>query len=232
MPEALVTGASRGIGRAVAIALAERGDRVVLVGRDEAALAETAARCPGSRVVVADLTGDLTAVAAAVGERLDLLANVAGAPGRALPLDALDDADWAAALELNLLAAVRLQRLCLDALTAARGCVVNVGSIAAKGGIRNSAPYAGAKAALAAVTRAAAIEWASRGVRANLIEPGFVDTEFNAHMGAAAEKIVARIPLRRPIAAEEVARAVLYLASSPSITGATLRIDGGWTARM
>ena len=78
----------------------------------------------------------------------------------------------------------------------------------------------------------ALVEGCACGVRANLVEPGFVDTEFNAHMGEAAERIVARIPLRRPIVAEEIARAVLYLASSPSVTGATLRVDGGWTARM
>jgi NAD(P)-dependent dehydrogenase (short-subunit alcohol dehydrogenase family) len=230
---ALVTGASRGIGRSVAHALAARGARVAHVGRDKAALAETAAHCPGAAVRVVDLTGDLAPLAGTLdelGNRLDLLANVAGAPGRAVALEELTEDDWSAALSLNLLAAVRLQNLCLDALIAAGGCVVNVGSIASSGGLRNGAAYAAAKAGLAAVTRAAAIEWARRGVRSNLVEPGFVDTEFNAHL--AADKIVSRIPLRRAIAAEEVAEAVLHLGSSPSITGATLRVDGGWTARM
>jgi NAD(P)-dependent dehydrogenase (short-subunit alcohol dehydrogenase family) len=234
---ALVTGASRGIGRAVAVSLAARGARVAIVARDQAALAETAALCPGAVVRALDLTGDLAPLAGALDElggRLDLLANVAGAPGRAIALEALTEADWASALSLNLLAAVRLQNLCLDALTAASGCIVNVGSIASSGGLRNGAAYAAAKAGLAAVTRAAAIEWARRGVRANLVEPGFVDTEFNQHLreAGADTRLIAQIPLLRAITAEEVAEAVLHLGAARSTTGATLRVDGGWTARM
>jgi NAD(P)-dependent dehydrogenase (short-subunit alcohol dehydrogenase family) len=238
---ALVTGASRGIGRAVAKAIARRGGRVALVGRDAAALAETAAACPGALVVEADVTSaaDIAAVAdrlEALGDRLDLLANVAGAPGRALALEALTDDDWADSLRLNLLAAVRLQRACLPALSAAQGCIVNVGSIAAAGGMRNGAAYAAAKAALASVTRTAAVEWARRGIRANLVEPGYVATDFNAPLLEAGlePRILAKVPTGRPIAPEAVADAVLHLGSPQQrdVTGATLRVDGGWTARL
>jgi NAD(P)-dependent dehydrogenase (short-subunit alcohol dehydrogenase family) len=238
---ALVTGASRGIGRAVARALAEAGGRVALVGRDRAALEETAAECPEAIVAVADVTSTadiegLRATLDELGGRLDLLANVAGAPLRALPLEDLTDDDWRDQLALNLLAAVRLQRLCLPALSAAQGCIVNVGSIAATGGARNGAAYAAAKAALASVTRTAAVEWARHGIRANLVEPAYVATEFNDPLVEAGlePRLLAKMPTRRAITPEAVAAAVLHL-GSPALrdtTGATLRVDGGWTARL
>jgi NAD(P)-dependent dehydrogenase (short-subunit alcohol dehydrogenase family) len=236
---ALVTGGSRGIGRAIARAIARRGGRVAVVGRDRAALEETVAGFGDAVVAVADLTAreeleGLRWVLDELSGRLDLLANVAGAPGRALPLEELDEGDWDEALSLNLLAAVRLQRLCLPALIAAGGCIVNVGSIAAAGGVRNGAAYAAAKAGLASVTRTAAVEWARQGVRVNLVEPGYVRTDFTTHIVEAGlePRLLSRVPTRRPVSPESVAAAVLYLGSraAADITGTVLRVDGGRTA--
>ena len=169
---ALVTGASRGIGRAIAVALAAEGAHVVLVGRDWAALEQTAARCretapeeaarrvgggavatvSGPLVVVADITDPERGRRAARGEHgdeLDLLANVAGAPGSASLLKDLDDvADWQAAFKLHVLAPARLLRVCYDALASAGGAVVNIGSIAANAAVPRSAAYSAAKAGL------------------------------------------------------------------------------------
>jgi 2-deoxy-D-gluconate 3-dehydrogenase len=239
---ALVTGASRGIGRAIAVALAAEGCRVALVGRDRAALEETAARCGAEPlVVVADVTdasadGALRAVLEAYGGELDLLANVAGAPGSALALNELGDADWDAAFALHVVGPARLQRLCHDALAKAGGAVVNIGSIAANGAIPRSAPYSAAKAALVALTRATAIEWAREGIRANVVEPGYVATEFNAPLieSGFEPQLLAKVPTRRAVTPEAVARAVLFAGSPDNrdLTGAVLRVDGGQTARL
>ncbi|HEY8339731.1 MAG TPA: SDR family oxidoreductase [Egibacteraceae bacterium] len=206
---AVVTGASRGIGRAVAEALAAEGARIALLARDAAALEEVAAVCTAAGaasavplpVDVTDAAGVSTAVAQALDAfdgRLDLLANVAGSSLRHARVEELDDGDWQAAFELNLLAA--------------------------------------AKAGLAALTRATALEWARDGIRANTVEPGYVDTDFNARLRAAGleERLLARVPTRRPISAVSVARVVLF-AGDPAnrdLTGAVLRVDGGMTARL
>jgi len=244
---AVVTGASRGIGRAVAEALAAEGARIALLARDAAALEEVAAVCTAAGaasavplpVDVTDAAGVSTAVAQALDAfdgRLDLLANVAGSSLRHARVEELDDGDWQAAFELNLLAAARLQRLCHAALAAARGAVVNVGSVVADRAAPLGAAYAAAKAGLAALTRATALEWARDGIRANTVEPGYVDTDFNARLRAAGleERLLARVPTRRPISAVSVARVVLF-AGDPAnrdLTGAVLRVDGGMTARL
>jgi NAD(P)-dependent dehydrogenase (short-subunit alcohol dehydrogenase family) len=239
---AVVTGASRGIGRAVALALAERGATLVLTARDRELLDETAERCRAAgagevRTVAGDLVAPETtdAVAAQVGERLALLANVAGSALRRAAVEELDDADWEASMALHVIAPARLQRLCRPALVAGEGSVVNVGSIAAAGGIRQGAAYSAAKAALVAMTKTTAIEWARDGVRANVVEPGYVDTDFNAPAIAAGleERMLRRVPTGRAISPEAIARAVLFLAGPDArdVTGTVLRVDGGWTAR-
>jgi 3-oxoacyl-[acyl-carrier protein] reductase len=240
---ALVTGASRGIGRAVAVGFAGEGGRVALAGRDPVALAETARACAGEPLeLVYDVTSADACAAAArrtlesFDGRLDLLANVAGSAMRRAPLDDLGDDDWARSLELHVTAPARMARLCLPGLSAARGAIVNVGSIVASRGARLGAPYAAAKAALVSLTRTTAVEWARLGIRANLVEPGYVDTEFNAELVEAGlePRLLAKVPTGRPISPEAVARAVLFLGSpgSGDVNGAVLRVDGGWTARL
>lgn len=243
---ALVTGASRGIGRAVALALAGEGCATALLGRDEAALRETADACaavgptPLSFVVdVTDAAGVTAAVAealAAFGGRLDLLANVAGSSLRQARLEELDDADWEEQFALHVLAPARLQRLCRPALAAAGGAVVNVSSIAASRAAPLGAAYAAAKAGVEALTRATALEWARDGIRAVAVKPGYTDTAFNDRLVAAGlqDRLLARVPTRRSIAAEEIARAILFAGSpgSPSLNGAMITVDGGWSARL
>ena len=240
---ALVTGASRGIGRAIAVALAAEGCRVALAGRDRDALEATAELCAGGAgpIVVADVTDpahdeEFRAALDALGGELDLLVNVAGTPGSALPLTELADADWDAAFALHVVGPARLQRLCHDALARAEGAVVNIGSIAANGAIPRSAAYSAAKSALIALTRATALEWAREGIRANVVEPGYVATEFNAPLVESGfePQLLAKVPTRRAITPEAVARAVLFAGSPENrdVTGAVLRVDGGQTARL
>lgn len=247
---ALVTGASRGIGRAVALELARRGAALTLLGRDPVALATAVAAVsaaapagtpPPDRHLVdlADasaVAAALPAIVAGLDDRLDLLANVAGASLTAAPLQALEDDDWEASLALHLLAPVRLQRACFDALCAAGGTIVSVGSVAGAVAPTAGAPYAVAKAALAALGRSTAVEWARYGVRSVVIEPGYVDTGFNDDLVAsgAHERLLRRIPTRRAIDADEVARLLVALADPalPDVTGGVVRIDGGLTARL
>jgi NAD(P)-dependent dehydrogenase (short-subunit alcohol dehydrogenase family) len=247
---ALVTGASRGIGRAVAVALAAEGCRLALVARDRAALEASAELCaqaapePGADplALVADLTSaEERRVAAAqaleaLGGRLHLLANVAGSAMRRAPLEQLEDSDWERSLALHLIAPAQLGRQCRPALAAARGAIVNVGSIAAARGSPMGAAYAAAKAALVSLTKTAAVEWAADGVRANVVEPAYVDTGFNAPLVEAGmePRLLGKMPTGRVIRPEAVARAVLYVGSPDNVdvTGTVMRVDGGWTARL
>lgn len=247
---ALVTGASRGIGAAVARALATEGAHVALLARDEAALEEVAAAClqdapagsPAPRVHRVDLMdgASLASVAADalddLGGRLDLLANVAGSSLRHAKVEEMTDDDWRDALDLNLLAPVRLQRGCFEALREARGCVVNVGSVVADRAAVLGSTYAAAKAALQSFTRSTALEWARHGIRAVCVEPGYVDTDFNARLKEAGleGRLLERVPTRQAITPEDVARLVAFVGAPTTahLTGETIRIDGGYAARL
>lgn len=247
---ALVTGASRGIGRALAVGLGGRGATLTLLGRDHDALAATVAAVTATapagtpvprlhEVDLADppaLQAALPAMVDGLAGRLDLLANVAGASRTTAPLEALEDDDWESSLALHLLAPVRLQRACFDVLCATRGVVVSIGSIAGAAAPAAGAPYAVAKAALTALGRSTAVEWARHGVRSVVVEPGYVDTSFNDELVAsgAHERLLQRIPTRRAIDADEVARLVIALADPAltDLTGGVVRIDGGLTARL
>jgi NAD(P)-dependent dehydrogenase (short-subunit alcohol dehydrogenase family) len=247
---AIVTGASRGIGAAVARRLAGLGAELVLLARDATALDAVVADCvsvlgEGVRAPLAirvDLTDPSALEAAAtqalehLGPRLDLLANVAGASLRHAKLDELTDDDWTASLALNLLAPVRLQHACFAALREARGAVVNVGSVVADRAAVLGAPYAAAKAGLQSLTRSTALEWSRHGIRSVCIEPGYVATAFNDRLVAAGleERLLARIPTREAIGAEDVARLVVF-AGDPAtrhLTGTAIRFDGGQSASL
>ena len=237
--KALVTGASGGIGRAVAVSLAAAGAHVALAGRNEAALRETARQCENSTIVVADVTdpsgdGVFRDVLDAFGGELDLLANVAGAAGRAELLVELDDAAFEEAFALHVVGPARLMRLCHHALARTEGAIVNFGSISGAYAAPRSAPYSAAKAALVALTRATAVEWARDGIRANVVEPGYVATGFNAALieGGFEERLLTKIPTRRAVSVESVARTVLFAAENVDMTGAVLRVDGGQTVRL
>ena len=233
---ALVTGASRGIGRAVAASLAEAGARVVgTATTDEGARALAAA--PGGRVegAVLDLrdpesTDALLADLAERGLTPSILINNAGLARDNLLLR-MKDAEWDEVLAANLAGVFRLTRGCLKGMLRARaGRVISLSSVVAFTGNPGQANYAAAKAGLVGFTRALALEVGSRGITVNCVAPGFIDTDMTR--GIAEERraqLLQRIPLGRLGAAEEVAAAVRFLAGPEGayITGQTLHVNGG-----
>jgi 3-oxoacyl-[acyl-carrier protein] reductase len=247
---AIVTGASRGIGRAVAERLAAEGARVLACGRDAAALDEVVAAIGAERAVahVADVTDPAAAPAIASAcldafGRLDVLVNNAGG---AVPvkLERLTDRDWHDAFELNLFAAVRLAAACAPIMCEAGwGRMVHVASVNGREPDPRFAPYSAAKAALLNVSTSLSQAYAAQGVLSSCVVPGITLTELVAanaagaadRTGTSADEVMATMLERHRVAArrfgepEEVAAAVAFLASDAAawITGATLEVDGG-----
>lgn len=242
---ALVTGASQGIGRAVAVALSAEGARVGLLARGSRGLEQTLEMVgpPKGLVVPCDVTSR-AAVAAAVQTvtaewgRLDVVVNNAGQRQDRARVDELDASEWERMIEVNLSSVFIVARAAAPHLIAQRsGSVVNIASISGPFGIPRIGAYAAAKAGIIGLTRAMAAEWCEFGVRVNSVAPGFIETPMNAWFRedpANAEQMAeleSRIPLRRHGYAEEVAQAVVFLAGTTGsyITGQTLFVDGGWS---
>ena len=233
---ALVTGASRGIGHAVAAALAEAGARVVgTATTSEGAQALTAAL--GGRVegAVLDLRDpeSTDALLADLTERKlapSILVNNAGLARDNLLLR-MKDAEWDEVLAANLAGVFRLTRGCLKGMLRARaGRVISLSSVVAFTGNPGQANYAAAKAGLVGFTRALALEVGSRGITVNCVAPGFIDTDMTRAIAEERRaQLLQRIPLGRLGAAEEVAAAVRFLAGPEGayITGQTLHVNGG-----
>ena len=233
---ALITGASGGIGAAIARALHERGAIVVLSGTREPALAALAAEL-GERAHVcpADLRDPaapdaLVAAAESAAGPLHILVNNAGLTRDGLALR-MKDADWQTVLELDLTAPFRLARAALKGMLRRRaGRIVGIASIVGATGNPGQANYAAAKAGLIGMSKALAQEVASRGVTVNVVAPGLVQTAMtNALSEAQCAALLERIPLGRMGRPDDVAAAVVYLASDEAgwITGATLHVNGG-----
>ena len=235
---ALVTGASRGIGQAIAAALAAAGLRVVGTATTEAGAArvtQALAAWPGCKGIVLDVTdaaGCDAAVDAVVKELggLHVLVNNAGITRDTLAMR-MKDEDWDAVLDTNLKAVFRLSRAALRPMMKQRhGRIVNITSVVGASGNAGQANYAAAKAGVAGLTRALARELGSRNVTVNCVAPGFIATDMTAELPAAQKNaLLAQIPLGRLGAAEEVAHAVAFLASPLAgyITGAELHVNGG-----
>jgi 3-oxoacyl-[acyl-carrier protein] reductase len=233
---ALVTGASGGIGAAIARALHAQGAAVALSGTREAALAALAAEL-GERAHVwpADLADPaapdaLIAAAEAAAGPLDILVNNAGVTRDGLALR-MKDADWQAVLDVDLTAPFRLARAALKGMLRRRaGRIIGIASIVGATGNAGQANYAAAKAGLIGMSKALAQEVASRGVTVNVVAPGFVQTAMTDMLPEPQRAALAeRIPLGRLGRPEDVAAAVAYLASDEAgwITGATLHVNGG-----
>lgn len=243
---ALVTGATSGIGRATALRFAEAGAHLAVVGRDAEALAEVAtevAACCETEVLAirADLTieGDARRVIAETVERfagLDTLVNAAGSlVGGSIETTPLDD--WDRMMNVNLRAVFHLMQLAVPALSARSGAsIVNVSSVTGLRAFPNVLAYCVSKAGIDQLTRCAALELASRGIRVNAVNPGVVRTDLHrrsgmneSDYGAFLERSAQTHPLGRTGEAREVAELILYLASDRAawITGATYSIDGG-----
>ena len=234
---ALVTGASRGIGRAIALALAAQGARVVGTATSAAGAAgiDAALAASGGRGIVLDVTdgGALDAAVDAVVDAdgaLHVLVNNAGITRDTLALR-MKDADWDAVLDTNLTAVFRACRSAMRPMMRQRwGRIVNITSVVGVAGNAGQANYAAAKAGVAGLTRALARELGSRNITVNCVAPGFIDTDMTAALPEAAKAaLLAGIPLARLGQAEEVAHAVAFLASplASYITGAELHVNGG-----
>ena len=233
---ALVTGASGGLGGAIARALHGQGAAVALSGTRRDALDALAGEL-GDRahVLPCDLS-DAEAVAALVGQArdamgaLDILVNNAGMTRDGLALRMKDD-DWAAVIEVNLSAAFRLSRAALRGMMKRRwGRIVNVTSVVGVTGNPGQANYAASKAGLIGMTKAIAAEVAGRGITVNCLAPGMIDTAMiQALSDDQREALRARIPAGRLGEAADIAAGAVYLASVEAayVTGQTLHINGG-----
>ena len=242
---AFVTGAGRGLGRAGALAFARAGADVVLVSRTRSQLEETAASVEelGRKALVA--TADTrsrqeveAAVRAAVEAfgRIDILFNNAGTNVRK-PVVEMTDEDWHTIIETNVKGVFVVARAVARQMIAQQGgCIINMSSASAAVPERDKVVYASSKGAVMQFTKGLAMELAPHGIRVNAIAPGYMLTPLvKGYVEGDAERrqrILSRIPLGRLGQPEEIGGALVFLASGAAsyITGATIAIDGGWTA--
>jgi 3-oxoacyl-[acyl-carrier protein] reductase len=233
---ALVTGASGGLGAAIARTLLAQGARVALSGTRQdaldalaAELGEGAHACPADLRDPAAADALVTAAEAACGP-VDILVNNAGLTRDMLALR-MKDADWQTVLDVDLTAPFRLARAALRGMVRRRGGrIIGISSIVGHTGNPGQANYAAAKAGLGGMTKALAQEVGSRGITVNLVAPGFVETPMTDALTAEQRaKLTGAIPLGRMGRPADVAAAVLYLASDEAawVTGATLHVNGG-----
>ena len=235
---AFVTGASRGIGRAIAMRLATSGAAVAACAREDHArgVVEEIATAGGrAEALSADVTSAeqmQAAVRAALDRfgRIDILVNNAGIARDQL-LMRMKPEEWDAVIATNLTAAYSCTQAVLRPMLRQRwGRVINVGSVVGQSGNPGQANYAASKAGLIGFSKALAQEVAARGITVNVVAPGFIETDMTAAMGDAARAaLAARIPAGRPGQPEDVAAAVCYLASEEAsyITGQVIGVNGG-----
>jgi NAD(P)-dependent dehydrogenase (short-subunit alcohol dehydrogenase family) len=243
---ALITGASKGLGKAMAVALAEAGARIALVSRDAAKLNEVAAevRKSGGRaeVFAADV-GDETQVArvreecaAKFGDKLHILINNAGINIRK-PVTDFTLAEWNSVMNTNVTSAFLMCRAFVPMMKGqGYGRIINLTSIMSHVSLPGRTAYSASKTALLGFTRALALELAPEKITVNGISPGVFGTEMNIPLMQNAElsaQFLAKIPLNRWGKSEEIGKLALYLCSEDAgfITGTDILIDGGWTAQ-
>ena len=235
---ALVTGASRGIGRAIAVTLAQRGYKVMGTATTEAgaqAISEALSGFPGSKGLVLDVT-DAAAIDATIDAilkehgALHVLVNNAGITRDTLAMRMKDD-DWDAVLDTNLKAVFRMSRAVMRPMMKQRhGRIINITSVVGAMGNGGQSNYAAAKAGVAGMTRALARELGSRNITVNCVAPGFIDTDMTRALNDEQQATLkAQIPLGRLGQPEDIAEAVAFLASPQAayITGTELHVNGG-----
>ncbi|GAB3561718.1 glucose 1-dehydrogenase [Amycolatopsis endophytica] len=234
---AWVTGAGKGLGREMSLALARAGARLAVTSRTEKDLRTLAEEAGPDTVVLpgsVDEPGFADDCVRRLG-RVDVLVNCAGISPVFTRSESLTDDDWYRVLRVNLDGTYFCCRAAgRRMLDQGSGSIVNVSSVHATTGFPRIAAYAASKGGVEALTRVLAVEWAERGVRVNTLAPGYFATDLsdglmNSRWG---EVIVGAVPQGRIGAASELAGAVVFLAGDASsyVTGTTLRVDGGWTA--
>jgi NAD(P)-dependent dehydrogenase (short-subunit alcohol dehydrogenase family) len=243
--KAFVTGASRGIGQAIAVAFAEAGADVALVARTADGLAETASAIAAvgreAVVIAADVTSkeQVDAAVATAIDRLgyvDIVVNNAGGSNFMVDFRELRLAGWDKLMQLNLTSAVYVcHAFAGHLLDRGQGSVINVASVAGVASAPLIAPYGAAKAGLISLSKSLAVEWAVSGVRVNALCPGWTATALNSNLWddpTAGPATIANVPMQRWGRAEEMAGPAVFLASEASsyMTGQVLLIDGGQTA--
>jgi len=237
-----VSGAGKGLGRAVSSALSEAGAAVALTSRTESDLLELAdeLQSPDVDVLPASID-DPAAAPAVVAEiirrhgRLDGLINCAGISPSFRQSESISDDDWQRVIATNLTGTFTCCRAVAEVMLPQRsGSIVNITSVHASVGFGRIAAYAASKGGIDALTKTLAVEWADRGVRVNAVAPGYFRTDLSADLldSRYGERIRAAIPLGRVGNPSELGGAVLFLIADASayVTGTTLTVDGGWTA--
>lgn len=232
----VVTGASRGLGLAIAELAASKGDQVALIARSEDIAAQAEAIGANALGIAADVT-DAASTAdacARVADRwggIDVLVNNAGLHRGGL-IGSLAQEDWQAVLDTNLSGPLNFVRAALPFMGAG-GSIVNIGAVVGLRGFAGDAAYGASKAGLAGLTQVLAIELARSGIRVNYVIPGMTSTEMTAGISDRAKaKLVAAIPLGREGTAEELADVVWWVAGSPYMTGSIISNDGGLLCRL
>lgn len=241
---AVVTGASRGIGRAIAIAYASAGAKVCAVARSESDLAETRALAGAAAEKISLVPGDLSSldtINSVVGQSteamggIDVLVNNAGYDNEQT-LERTTEEEWDKVLNLNVTAAARLCKASAPQLQDGGGKVINIASMFGIVTVRGEAAYTVSKHAIVGLTRSLALEWARKGVQVNAICPGFIETDMLASAvqdEATAAYMRRTTPLGRWAQPEEMAGPAIFLASAASnfMTGQLLIVDGGYTTQ-
>lgn len=239
---ALVTGATGGIGSAIAHAYAAAGADLVLVSDQdladvEAALLEHGVRVSSIQLDLSERTGRTKALSQITATHaVDVVVNNAGCISRG-PIQSLSEDDWYGVIEVNLHAAFDVARVVGgEMVQRGRGSMINIGSLLSFQGGLNAASYAASKHGIAGLTRALANEWGPRGVTVNAIAPGYIQTALTAELHAAPDRqkeITARIPTGRWGTPSDIAGAAVFLASPASsyVNGHVLVVDGGWMSR-
>jgi 3-oxoacyl-[acyl-carrier protein] reductase len=236
----LVTGASGGIGKAIAIALAKQGSTVVLSGTRAEALAETAKEIKqltgvDSKIVTCNLSDpssveELFPKVESVVEKIDILVNNAGITRDCLAMR-MKDEDWQDVLNVNLTASFRLCRAAIKSMMRRRyGRIINISSVVGVAGNPGQANYCAAKAGMIGMSKSLAFEVATRGITVNCIAPGFIKTSMTHDLpDSVRDKIMSGIPIGTYGSPDDIASATVFLASSEAgyVTGQTMHINGG-----
>src|SRR5688572_15749085 len=227
----IITGGSRGVGLATAKLALERGDKVAVIARglDPVAVRKELGRnALAFKADVSDAKG-VSTVAASVADTwggVDVLVNNAGLH-RGGKVEKLSLEDWHAVLAVNLTGALHCVRAVLPHMQTG-GAIVNIGAVVGFRGFPGDTPYGASKAGLAGLTQVLAIELAKRQIRVNLVIPGWIETEMTAGVsGAARERLIARIPMRRAGTEGEIGDVIWWVAGSTYMTGAIIPTDGG-----